>query len=1186
MIELLLRIAPDVLAFLGVSVVLAGCGLFGMRCCRKRSAATRHAIGMVAVVLILVSPFCRRLLPDWGGFSASEMTAPTAGTLVELPVSITENPVDAISGLNVVKQPSLQEAAGTSRTPSGLQGRAKNEVHRENGLTAAPTSKIGTPKDTDTTVGRQDGQLNPWREHDFQQSQTLHGMDSMLPGAASLVSLWLVGFTVGVLLIGLSILRLFWSVRRGEDQHSDEALVTTVSHLARELGVDPINVQISGDATMPSVWGSGIPWLVLPKTAHEWSTERLQMVLAHELAHVKRGDWFWLLLLRLAQATCWINPLIWLLGRRILIECERACDDRVVTEGVGSTEYSRALLEIVTAAHAPVSATAIPMAHFNDLDERIRSVLDLTHSRTGASRMALAVTVLVLVAVVVPVTTVRALTRDELPPFRPIRNFADGSYVELVAIGFDPTDLHNKPTWWTGDGAIINGDFLSDANNEFTIHPKAKRESSSRVMFALRPVVPSQLPEESPHMHCQAEPSLMAGMNRSDSRLQFGWATFEPGQTRITLKVGLAGRDEASWHSRGESAKYKWVEFPNVPLRPDRSAPVVANPLETFRPIEVRPNSETAVHDVDGRFVRDEPERFLTGYDYFSEKPNRRYQLRCELPDSISDLTLLGAWIRDGRTDRILKGISGAREFDIDGHHQFVADMHIPERLEIGYFPRSIEEVDIELRYLSGSMKPGRLTFKGPFDSGSEFASTTQSGTLRVEKHGDSGVQLFIDSKLPFDERHVCLYDRDGQRILKSFSGKSGSGGLSLREPLWEHHLSIKRIVAITVAEPVRVTRIRRIKVADATPVSVDLDIIRQAQAFGMSLDGDLDAKFVQNVRNHQLTSLEEVVRAMPVLRESHLIVRASQILVHDVRDPEKLTEEQQRQVLSVCGQWRRAYSPQIRSCGIQLGLWLKTEDVVDEAITVIAQEDPHSDWGKVAHMLVKRRQRLSDEQLESIAALMVSTSRWHSRGNLFRCLEQTERAVCVRILERFAEADEPWLWWPAVRKLAPLRWKNHPVWKEQFRQREMLSNGSYSLKTKPDHEVLWKEHAAELLSLELYRNDYGIWAKALGMTDRFLDAETATPIVIEFLRDLLDDWGVGNVPGYSQSDWGAVDQCVRYLNHWHGLKIAGLSSSVQFPSEEHGHDWQAIAREAIVWHENLVETRQGSGSAKSVEER
>ena len=38
-------------------------------------------------------------------------------------------------------------------------------------------------------------------------------------------------------------------------------------------------------------WGLAQPKVILPATAGAWSDERARVVLTHELAHIRRGDW-------------------------------------------------------------------------------------------------------------------------------------------------------------------------------------------------------------------------------------------------------------------------------------------------------------------------------------------------------------------------------------------------------------------------------------------------------------------------------------------------------------------------------------------------------------------------------------------------------------------------------------------------------------------------------------------------------------------------------------------------------------------------------------------------------------------------------------------------------------------------------------------------------------------------------
>src|SRR3954463_2027201 len=93
-------------------------------------------------------------------------------------------------------------------------------------------------------------------------------------------------------------------------------------------------------------WGALEPRILLPAGADEWTDLRIGAVLGHELAHVRRHDWFIQLVGELARAMYWFNPLVWIACDRLRLESERACDDAVLGLGFDSTQYATELLEL------------------------------------------------------------------------------------------------------------------------------------------------------------------------------------------------------------------------------------------------------------------------------------------------------------------------------------------------------------------------------------------------------------------------------------------------------------------------------------------------------------------------------------------------------------------------------------------------------------------------------------------------------------------------------------------------------------------------------------------------------------------------------------------------------------------------------------------------------------------------
>jgi hypothetical protein len=136
------------------------------------------------------------------------------------------------------------------------------------------------------------------------------------------------------------------------------------------------------------------------------------VVLLHELAHVRRGDWLWLLLAEAALAFYWWHPLAWVLGRQVRRDSERACDDLVLAAGTKPSVYAGHLLGIfrsLSAAAHPV-APAVASARPSHFEGRLRAILapgqprrEMPRGRALACAAGLAVAAAVI-AVVQPRT--------------------------------------------------------------------------------------------------------------------------------------------------------------------------------------------------------------------------------------------------------------------------------------------------------------------------------------------------------------------------------------------------------------------------------------------------------------------------------------------------------------------------------------------------------------------------------------------------------------------------------------------------------------------------------------------------------------------------------------------------------------------------------------------------------------
>lgn len=147
----------------------------------------------------------------------------------------------------------------------------------------------------------------------------------------ALVLVWLVGVAVST---SITAVRVFRFQRLLNDAKPAESSVDAeIAKLAARMGLKrrPRAVMVEGRLA-PLLWAVGRdPRLVLPRTLWERLTDRQRtLLLAHELAHWKRGDHRVRYLELLATAAYWWLPVVWWVRRALRDVEEQCCDAWVV----------------------------------------------------------------------------------------------------------------------------------------------------------------------------------------------------------------------------------------------------------------------------------------------------------------------------------------------------------------------------------------------------------------------------------------------------------------------------------------------------------------------------------------------------------------------------------------------------------------------------------------------------------------------------------------------------------------------------------------------------------------------------------------------------------------------------------------------------------------------------------------
>lgn len=215
--------------------------------------------------------------------------------------------------------------------------------------------------------------------------------------------IWMTGVALALAVLIVGLLRLAWIASHAR-RIADGPWADAAADIARAYRLRDTPIVLHSD--QPSVlgtWGVARAKVLLPADALDWPADRIRIVLAHELAHVRRGDWIVQMAVELLCAAYWFNPLVWLASRRLRLESEQACDDAVLRLGVEGSAYASELVDLARAFRSdrqmfvPAAAIARP----SNLERRVRAMLNVKLNRDPLTRSASVAAAIILAAVTV-----------------------------------------------------------------------------------------------------------------------------------------------------------------------------------------------------------------------------------------------------------------------------------------------------------------------------------------------------------------------------------------------------------------------------------------------------------------------------------------------------------------------------------------------------------------------------------------------------------------------------------------------------------------------------------------------------------------------------------------------------------------------------------------------------------------
>lgn len=226
-----------------------------------------------------------------------------------------------------------------------------------------------------------------------------------------IVSLWAMGM-VFFLLRFLGGLIFLQHLRSHRVQPLSADWERKLQLISDQLGLKrSVQLLESALVKVPMVIGWMKPVILLPIGAlNALSSQQVEAILAHELAHIKRHDYLLNIIRSVVEVLFYFNPAVWWLSAQIRTEREHCCDDMALEVCGDSLSYVRALVALQELNRSPGIGLAMTLVNKKpELLNRVRRILNQPKDKSDLMEKLL-ITCLLLVCLCF--TFVNAGNRD------------------------------------------------------------------------------------------------------------------------------------------------------------------------------------------------------------------------------------------------------------------------------------------------------------------------------------------------------------------------------------------------------------------------------------------------------------------------------------------------------------------------------------------------------------------------------------------------------------------------------------------------------------------------------------------------------------------------------------------------------------------------------------------------------
>ena len=149
--------------------------------------------------------------------------------------------------------------------------------------------------------------------------------------------------------------------------------------LDRNQSPRPVALFTSDRVEVPTALGLAQLAVVVPDwVMRELSSDELNQILLHELAHLRRWDDWTNLAQKVVKALFFFHPAVWWIERRVSLEREMACDDAVLAETASPRAYAECLTHLAekTLIQRSIALAQAALGRIRQTSLRVAQILD------------------------------------------------------------------------------------------------------------------------------------------------------------------------------------------------------------------------------------------------------------------------------------------------------------------------------------------------------------------------------------------------------------------------------------------------------------------------------------------------------------------------------------------------------------------------------------------------------------------------------------------------------------------------------------------------------------------------------------------------------------------------------------------------------------------------------------------